>query len=368
MMNLNKIEFKNISTESLADLNDELTAMVQSGIPLDEGLRSAANYLKKDSRGLVKQLIQKIEQGTSLDGAIESEDVHLPASYVALVKAGLRMGRLPEALTSFTSFARDRIELRREIGAALMYPAFVLFVAFLLSLFMCFIIFPELVAVDEIFQLKNTFLMNLVMKLIEFYQTWYVLIPLVFLLLIFSWNFSRHSFMLSRAQDQSRSGALLACLAFGWIPGYRKLIQDMNYSTFSEMAGVLLSYRIPLSESLILAAETTGNQKLINQFHSVAQKMEQGTSLGISIQSEKQLPEYLISMMAHPAHQNQLPGIMSEMARVYRTRVSNRMEWVKHILPVALVVLVAGGIAISYALIVFLPFVEILKMLGSPSL
>ncbi|QDT30465.1 Type II secretion system protein F [Gimesia panareensis] len=368
MTGLNKMDIQNVSAESLADLNDELSAMVRSGIPLDEGLRNAAKYLKKDSQSLIEQLIQKIEQGASLDAALESEAVRLPASYVALVKSGLQMGRLPEALTTFTSFSRARMELRREIGAALLYPAFVLFVAFLLSLFMCFIIFPELVTVDEIFQLKNTFLMNSFMKIIEFYQTWYLLIPLIFLLLIFSWNYSRHSFMMSREQNQSLSGALFTCLAYGWIPGYRKLIQDMNLSTFSEMAGVLLSYRVPLTDSLVLAAESTGNPKLINQFQRVAEKLEQGASLDISFQSAGQLPDYVKSMMVNPAHQNQLPGIMSEMARVYRTRVLNRMEWIKHILPVALVVLVAGGITICYALIVFLPFVEILKMLGSPSL
>ncbi|QDU53523.1 Type II secretion system protein F [Gimesia panareensis] len=368
MTGLNKMDVQNVSAESLADLNDELSAMVRSGIPLDEGLRSASKYLKKDSQSLIEQLIQKIEQGASLDVAIESEAVRLPASYIALVKSGLRMGRLPEALTTFTSFSRARMELRREIGVALLYPAIVLFVAFLLSLFMCFIIFPELVTVDEIFQLKNTFLMNSFMKITEFYQTWYLLIPLIFLLLIFSWNYSRHSFMMSREQNQSLSGALFTCLAYGWIPGYRKLIQDMNYSTFSEMAGVLLSYHVPLTDSLILAAESTGNPKLITQFRSVAEKLEQGASLGVSIQSAGQFPEYVKSMMVNPAHQNQLPGVMTEMARVYRTRALNRMEWIKHILPVALVVLVAGGITICYALIVFLPFVEILKMLGSPSL
>ncbi|MEQ8852918.1 type II secretion system F family protein [Gimesia sp.] len=367
MMNSNQPKSQSVSAESLADLNDELAAMVRTGIPLDEGLRNAAKYLKADSQNFIRHLLQKIEEGASLDEAVQSEAIQLPSSYVALIKSGIRMGRLPEALTSFASFARARMDLRREIGAALIYPAIILIIAFMLSLFVCFVIFPELVTANEIFHLKNTLVMNTLMNLFGFYQNWFILIPAIFLVLLFSWKFSRHSFMLSREVNQSGLKSLATNIAYGWVPGYRRLVLDMNYSTFAEMAGVLLSYHIPLSDSLVLAAECTGNSKMINQFRTVAKKLEQGEGIEVSIQSVAELPGYIQSMLMNPAHQNRLPDIMSEIARVYQTRVLNRIEWIKNIVPVGLVVLVAGGITVCYALLVFLPFVEILKMLGSPS-
>lgn len=367
MMNSNQPKSQRVSTESLADLNDELAAMVHTGIPLDEGLRNAAKYLKADSKDFIRHLLQKIEEGASLDEAVQSEAIQLPSTYVALIKSGIRMGRLPEALTSFASFARARMDLRRELGAALIYPAIILIIAFMLSLFVCFVIFPELVNANELFQLKNTLVMNMLMSLFGFYQNWFILIPAIFLALLFSWKFSRHSFMLSREVNQSGLKSLATNIAYGWVPGYRRLVLDMNYSTFAEMAGVLLSYHIPLSDSLVLAAECTGNSKMVNQFRAVAEKLEQGEGIEGSIQSAAELPGYIQSMLMNPAHQNRLPDIMSEIARVYQTRVLNRIEWIQNIVPVGLVVLVAGGITVCYALLVFLPFVEILKMLGSPS-
>ncbi|WP_145045370.1 type II secretion system F family protein [Gimesia chilikensis] len=367
MMNANQPKSQSVSAESLADLNDELAAMVRTGIPLDEGLRNAAKYLKADSKNFIRHLLQKIEEGASLDEAVQSEAIQLPSTYVALIKSGIRMGRLPEALTSFASFARARMDLRRELGAALIYPAIILIIAFMLSLFVCFVIFPELVTANELFQLKNTLVMNTLMSLFGFYRNWFILIPAIFLALLFSWKFSRHSFMLSREVNQSGLKSLATNIAYGWVPSYRRLVLDMNYSTFAEMAGVLLSYHIPLSDSLVLAAECTGNSKMINQFRTVAEKLEQGEGIEGSIQSAAELPGYIQSMLMNPAHQNRLPDIMSEIARVYQTRVLNRIEWIKNIVPVGLVVLVAGGITVCYALLVFLPFVEILKMLGSPS-
>tara|TARA_R110002111_G_scaffold259308_1_gene329312 strand:- start:120933 stop:122042 length:1110 start_codon:yes stop_codon:yes gene_type:complete len=357
-----------ISVENLAALNEELSAMMRAGIPLDEGLRSAAKHLRKDSRNFIDRLTVRIEQGSTLAEAIDLESKQLPLAYSSLVKSGLRMGRLPEALLAYTSFSRSRIELRQEIGNALLYPAFVLIMAFILSLFVCFIIFPELLIIQNMFQLERTPLIQSVYRLFEFYQIWYFLIPLVFLLLVISWKTSRSSFLVPREQHTSFSAKFFLTIAYGWIPGYWSLIREINYSTFAEMAGMLLAYHVPLHDSLTLAAESTGNSQLIADSKTVSCQLEKGTSLEAAVQPCKHIPTFMKTMMREKSHQNHLSSIMSEIARVYRIRVLNRIDWIKRIIPVALLLVVAGGITACYTIIVFLPFVEILKMLGSPTL
>jgi|GEM_PF-2106120 len=368
MVHPDKSSHQKLSAENLADLNEELSSMIRAGIPLDEGLRSAARHLRKDSRDFIDRLVLRIEQGSTLEEAIDLESKQLPVAYSSLVKSGLRMGRLPEALLAYTSFSRSRMELRQEIGNALLYPAFVLIMAFLLSLFVCFIIFPELLVIQNMFQLESTYLMRSVYGIFEFYQVWYFILPLLFLLLVISWKASRSSFLVPREQHETFSGKFFLTIAYGWIPGYRTLIRDMNYSTFAEMAGMLLSYHVPLHESLTLAAESTGNTKLITDSKALSNQLEKGTSLEEGIQSCKQFPAFMKTMMMEKTHQNHLSSIMSEIARVYRTRVLNRIDWIKRIIPVALLIVVAGGVTACYTTIVFLPFVEILKMLGSPTL
>ncbi|WP_298867597.1 type II secretion system F family protein [uncultured Gimesia sp.] len=368
MVNFDKPSIQKLSAENLTDLNEELSSMVRAGIPLDEGLRNAAKHLRKDSRNFTEQLILRIEQGSTLEEALDLESKKLPVAYTSLVKSGLRMGRLPEALQAYTSFSRSRMELRQEIGNALLYPALVLIMAFILSLFVCFIIFPELLDLQDMFNLERTSLMQSVYNVLEFYQNWYFLIPLFFLLLVISWKVSRSSFLIPREQHESLSGKFFLTIAYGWIPGYRTLFREMNYSTFAEMAGMLLSYDVPLHESLTLAAESTGNTNLIADSRSLSSQLEKGVSLQEGMKSCKQFPTFIKTMMMEKTHQNYLTNIMSEIARVYRIRVLNRLDWIKKIIPVGLLVFVAGGITACYAIIIFLPFVEILKMLGSPSL
>ncbi|QDT45773.1 Type II secretion system protein F [Gimesia alba] len=368
MSNPDSPQLKKISPESLADLNDELSAMIRAGIPLDEGLRNAAKHLRKNSHHFVEQLALRVQQGATLEDAIDQESKTLPISYISLIKSGLRMGRLPEALQAYTSFSRSRMELRQELGNALLYPAFVLIMAFLLSLFVCFMIFPQLIVVHKMFRLESTPLMSSISALFEFYQSWYLLIPLILCLLFISWKTSRFSFLVAREQNESFIGRLFSTVAYGWIPGYQTLVREMNYSTFAEMSGILLTYDVPLHETLTLAAESTGNTKIIMESHSLSRLLESGTSLKEGIQSCKQFPDFMKLMMMEKTHQSHLPQIMSEIARVYRARVLNRIDWIKRIIPVALLIVIAGGITACYTLIVFIPFVEILKMLGSPTI
>lgn len=368
MDNTDKSLIQKISAESLTDLNEELSSMIRAGIPLDESLRNAVRHLRKDSRNLTELLISRIEQGATLEEAIELESPQLPVSYSSLVKSGLRMGRLPEALQAYTCFSRSRMELRQEIGNALLYPAFVLMMAFVISLFVSFFVFPELQIIQKMFQLEQTPLMQFSNQLLELYQAWYFLIPFIFLLLVISWKISRSAFLIPREQSESFSGKFFLTIAYGWIPGYRTLFREMNYSTFAEMAGMLLAYDVPLPESLTLAAESTGNTKLITESNALSSQLEKGISLQEGMKSCKQFPTFMKTMMIEKTHQNHLTNIMSEIARVYRIRVLNRIDWIKKIIPVALLIIVAGGITACYAIIIFLPFVEILKMLGSPSL
>ena len=53
----------------------------------------------------------------------------LPATYRAVVEAGLRSGRLSAALEDLAAYARNFAELRQAVGLALLYPMLVLLLA-----------------------------------------------------------------------------------------------------------------------------------------------------------------------------------------------------------------------------------------------
>ena len=67
----------------------------------------------------------------------------MPRSYRAIVRAGLRSGRLPAALEGYADTATRVAELRRVTGLAVLYPLFVFLVAWILYVFACSSLLPN---------------------------------------------------------------------------------------------------------------------------------------------------------------------------------------------------------------------------------
>ena len=66
------------SLDDLTALNDEIIALVRSGVPLERGLTDACHELRGRTGRLVEAVAQRVERGQSLDEAVASPELNLP--------------------------------------------------------------------------------------------------------------------------------------------------------------------------------------------------------------------------------------------------------------------------------------------------
>lgn len=113
---------KPLNLQDLALLNQEIAALVRAGVPLEAGLVMAGQSGSGAQEVLMLRLAQQLREGQSFAEALQSVGGDLPKLYRAVVEAGARTGRLPDALESLATFAQQTLQLRRRIDLALMYP------------------------------------------------------------------------------------------------------------------------------------------------------------------------------------------------------------------------------------------------------
>src|SRR5688500_16429760 len=130
-----------VSLEQLIAVNDEVAALVRSGVPLELGLRQAAGDLPGRLRRISSDLAAALNRGDSLPEALDRCGHQFPPVYRAIVEAGLRGRNLPRALEAVTGFAKSSLELRRQLSLALVYPLIVIGVAY--ALFVAFLVYIE---------------------------------------------------------------------------------------------------------------------------------------------------------------------------------------------------------------------------------
>ncbi len=125
-----------MKTDEFAFFNQQLAAMVRDGIPLETALRKLCADMR---RGRLRAELEKLEadlaKGVPLREAARGRQ--LPELYRQMLEVGAESNDLPGVLTMLADHYQRRHVVMTRLKGLMVYPAIVLFGAFLLSVFLC---------------------------------------------------------------------------------------------------------------------------------------------------------------------------------------------------------------------------------------
>src|ERR671925_1067415 len=144
--------FKSVNLRSLAVFSRQFATLIAAGMPM---LRSLYTLESQTEDEMLKKAIvgvrENVEAGSSVAQAMESQPGVFDPLYRAVVRAGENSGRLDEALERI-AYQLERLDaLRRQVRAAMTYPAVVFSLAGVVMIVMVAVIVPVFVGIfDEI--------------------------------------------------------------------------------------------------------------------------------------------------------------------------------------------------------------------------
>jgi type II secretory pathway component PulF len=125
-------------------LNDEISALVRSGVPLERGLAELGGDMPGRLGEIAAVVAERSARGEPLDQCIMDQAGEMPPAYRAVVQAGLRAGRLPAALEAVAGAARRLSETYRAAVVAVSYPLLVFAVAWIGAALFTSLLAPQL--------------------------------------------------------------------------------------------------------------------------------------------------------------------------------------------------------------------------------
>lgn len=335
-----------VTLEQLVALNDELVALVRAGVPLEMGLREMAGETGGPMAEISAALASRMTTGASLPEALRAEEHRFPPVYRTVVEAGLRAGRLSAALEAVSDFARELVELRRQIGRALVYPLIVTGLAYGLFLVFSADMVERFRETYEVFRLPIHGPLQWLVSAADGIQRWWWAPPALLAGLIVWWMSTGGAYLLGF----SGSPRLI-----GWIPGVGRIGRDFQYATFAELLALLMEHEVPLTEGLRLSADATGHSLLRGAAHRFADVVERGGPIGETDQSRTAFPPFLYWVLWQASRGAGPARLLRHAAAIYRRRAINRTNWFKVTFPVVAAVVIGGGVTALYALTLFGP-------------
>jgi len=319
----------------------DLALLLKAGARLDDALDLLAGTV---DTGRLRPTVAKIRSGVlsgeSFADALAHHPALFPPVYVALARVGEASGTLERVLEMLAAERARAEALRRRLGDALRYPAFVLFAASCVLTFFLMFVMPQFGAVLRDFggKLDSTVLTFLALsESLSAHKDWVGSAVVVLLLaaLFVSW------------QPKLRV-ALIARLSRA--PGLRSLFALHRTALFCRNLGVLLAAGIPLTATLRILVDVMGATGHASVWSRTAEKVRHGGKLSDTLGEVAMLPPMAVRMLRLGEETGQLPALAGRIAEFYETKLQRNLDRAVGIVgPLAIIVIsiIVGGLIVS---------------------
>lgn len=343
-----------ISAAELALMTRDLAMLVRSGLPLDEALSAVA---RQAGKGRVNKLVlgvrAKVMEGHSLAGALGDFPQVFPELYRATVGAGERSGNLDLVLERLAEYTESRQGIRQKILVALLYPAVLTAVSFMVVVALLSYVVPEVVQVFEGVGQELPWLTRALIWLSDAMAEWGIVMGFGLACLVAGFVY------LLRFQGPRLAyhKALLAT------PMVSRVVRGINVGRFASTLSILLQSTVPLVEALRVGAEVVTNLPMRHAIEEAARRVREGEDLGSALSHSGLFPPVTLQLIASGEASGNLDKML-EQAASYQDRETDTITSIYLGLLEPVLILLMGGTVLLIVLAILLPVFDLSQLVG----
>jgi general secretion pathway protein F len=319
----------------------DLALLLRAGARIDEALELLSTAVDIGRLGpVIAKVRANVLAGESVADALSHHPGLFPPMYVALVRVGEASGTLDRIL-EMLSGERSRSEaLRRKLGDALRYPAFLLFAAGSVLVFFLMFVLPQFGAVLRDFGGKLDTTIMTFLRISEAMNGHKDLIGVVAVILLAG------GFVLAR-HPRSRTTVVSYVSR---LPLARSVFAFHRTALFCRNLAVLLAAAVPLTTALRILVDMMASLGDAPIWTRAVEQVRQGRKLSDAIEQSAMLPAMAVRMLRLGEETGQLPALAARVADLYETKLQRSLDRIVGIVgPLAIVTIsiVVGGLIVS---------------------
>jgi general secretion pathway protein F len=319
----------------------DLALLLKAGARLDDALELLSSDTDVGGlRPIVARVRASILSGESFGEALSHHPALFPPMFVALVRVGEASGTLAEILEVLAAERARAEALRRKLGDAMRYPAFVLFAAGSVLMFFLLFVLPQFAAVLRDFNAKLDPTVLMFINLSEFLRANGELLAIALAALI-------AAIWLTLRRPKARA-ALIAGLSR--LPLISPMLTFHRTTLFCRNLGVLLSSAVPLTTTLRILVDMMATTSDPAIWMQMVERVRHGGKLSDALTDTATLPTMAVRMLRLGEETGQLPMLASRVAEFYEAKLQRSLDRVVGIIgPAAIITIsiIVGGLIVS---------------------
>ena len=338
---------RKISLKNLVIFTRQLSALTSGGVSLDRALRvigeqSTNTQVKEHSLTLAS----RIEEGFSFTEALKEFPQSFDRLYISLVSAGERAGDMSGILEKTASYLERRSKIQQDITGALIYPAVLICLAFIIVGLMLIFVVPSVVSQFENLNQDLPLLTRLLIGLSEFISG-----PAIWLITILIFS----SILLFKLFGSKKVYSIIDRYLIK-IPVLKGFLINANLARFTSSLSILRNNDIPIVQAIEISTATVSNSYLRKNLEE---------SLANSLSNVVEVPPLVTQLVDSGERSGELESMLSKAAEFLDLEFQQSTKIAMNLLE-PMVVVIMGGIVAGIVIAVLLPLIQMnnLSLIG----
>lgn len=343
-----------VGSKDLVLFSRQLSTLVSAGVPIVQGLAilesQAENPAFKEVLGDVKA---DIESGLSISDALKKHPHAFPDLYCAMVKAGELGGILDTILERLTSYLESSEALKAKVKSAMMYPAIVLSICALVTVFLFVFVIPTFKNIFASFGAELPLPTQLVIGVSDWMKAqWYIVAGAPFA----AWKGFEKFYATPKGQKFVDAKVLDA-------PIFGPILKKVAVARFTRTLGTLIKSGVPIMQALETVAQTAGNVVIAEAVLQTRESIREGGHLSDPLKKSGLFPNMVTSMISVGEETGALDIMLNKIADFYDQEVDAAVKGLTSMIE-PIVIVIMGLIIGTIVVAMFMPMFSMGELAG----
>jgi type IV pilus assembly protein PilC len=338
---------KRINREDVIAFCQQISVMLETGVPLAEALDSfCAQTSKKEFRTVLQSVRDEIHGGEPFSVAVARWPRVFPRIMISLMKASEASGTMSMMLGRIGEYLAKERRTVKQIKGALSYPIFMISIAIVLTGVLMTFVLPRFASIYETRAAALPLPTTILLSASEFLLTQYLIYgPVVIVLGVatFFWLRSNSS---RRMLDWLRLHT----------PVLSSMYRQLYVTRMARTMGTLLAAGVNLLDIIDICRGVTNNVYYDDLWEEVTQTIREGKQFSDALVGSKFIPAHVVSMISSGERSGRLAEVMDRIASFSEEELESAIKQAtSYIEPVMIVTMgvIVGGIALALLLPIF---------------
>lgn len=338
---------KRVRREDVISFCQQLSVMLETGVPLSEALDSFMHQTqRREFKQVVASLRDEIYGGERFSVAMARWPRVFPTMIVSLMKASEASGTMAMMLGRVAEYLNKERRTARQIKGALGYPMFMMGTALLMTVFLMTFVLPRFAKIYEMRSAQLPAPTRILLGISEFFTSQYMTyLPVLAVLVAGGFFWFRHPSG-RRVLDWVRLHA----------PVLRTMFGQLYITRASRTMATLMASGVNLIDIIEICRGVTSNSYYDTMWTRMEADVREGKQISDTVFATPFIPRNIASMISSGERSGRLAQVMERIAAFSEEELDAAVKQATSFIePVMIVFMgfVVGGVAIALLLPIF---------------